>query len=320
VHDLAVGVHPDGGDAWALQDVLAAGVNVGAPPDAFNQLGQDWSQPPWRPDRLAAAGYAPYRDMLRTILRHAGGIRVDHVLGLFRLWWVPHGSTPDRGTYVHYDPEALVGILALEATRADAIVIGEDLGTVAPGVRRFLRERGVLGTSILWFERDEQGRPLSPGSWRELCLATVGTHDLPPTAGYLSGEHLRIRSELGLLTRPLAAERAIDAADLRAYRELLTDLGLLPADSPADERATVEALHRLLARTPAVLLGVQLADAVGDRRAINQPGTRDEYPNWRLPLADSTGRPVLLEDLVDSERVAALVGTVNGRGAAACAG
>ena len=132
VHDLAVGVHPDGADAWALSSTLARGVSVGAPPDMYNQLGQDWVMPPWRPDRLAEVGYAPYRVMMRTILRHAGGLRIDHVIGLFRLWWVPPGCRPSEGTYVGYDHEALVGILVLEAHRAGAVVVGEDLGTVEP--------------------------------------------------------------------------------------------------------------------------------------------------------------------------------------------
>jgi 4-alpha-glucanotransferase len=308
VHDLAVGVHPDGADTWALQEVLARGVTVGAPPDAFNQQGQDWSQPPWRPDRLAEAGYTPYRDMLRTILRHAGGVRVDHVLGLFRLWWVPDGGSPADGTYVRYDHEALVGILVLEAARAGALVVGEDLGVVEPWVRDYLGERGVLGTSILWFEREDQGRPLPPERWRELCLATVTTHDLPPTAGYLAGEHVRIRDQLGLLTRPVEEERRIDAEDREAWLALLRSRGWLAGD--ADEQQTVEALHRALAATPSRLLGVALTDAVGDRRAMNQPGTHREYPNWRWPLADGSGRPVLLEDLVGSPRAAALAAAV----------
>jgi 4-alpha-glucanotransferase len=311
VHDLAVGVHPDGADAWALSDVLAQGVTVGAPPDAFNQQGQDWSQPPWRPDRLAEVGYAPYRDMLRTVLRHGGALRVDHIIGLFRLWWVPAGVSADAGTYVRYDHEALVGILALEAQRAGAFIIGEDLGTVEPWARDYLRERGVLGTSILWFEKDGGGRPLRPESWRELCLATVTTHDLPPTSGYLAGEHIELRERLGLLTRPVAEEIAVDEADRAAVLDQLRGLGLLGDN--ASERDRVEALHRFLTWTPAKLIGVALADAVGDRRAMNQPGTSDEYPNWRLPLADGVGQPVLLEDLMTSIRVTSLARSVNGR-------
>ena len=312
VHDLAVGVHPEGADAWALKGVLAEGVSVGAPPDAYNQQGQDWSQPPMRPDALAELAYVPYRDMLRTVLRHAGGLRVDHVIGLFRLWWVPEGCGPTEGTYVRYDHDALVGILALEAHRAGAFVVGEDLGTVEPWVRDYLADRGVLGTSILWFEKDDEGAPLRPEAWRKLCLASVTTHDLPPTAGYLAGEHIELRERLGLLTRDLEAEQAADVADRAAVLGLLRDLSLLPDD--ATERETVEALHRLLTWTPSALLGVSLADAVGDRRAQNQPGTSNEYPNWRLSLADGAGVPVLLEDLRTRPRVASLASVVSGSG------
>ena len=309
VHDLAVGVHPQGADAWALRDVLAEGITVGAPADAFNQQGQDWSQPPWRPDRLAELGYQPYRDMLRTVLRHAGGLRVDHVLGLFRLWWVPAGLPPSAGTYVRYDHEAMVGILALEAYRAGAFVVGEDLGTVEPWVRDYLRDRGIAGTSVLWFERDwERDVPIRPERWRSLCLATVTTHDLPPTAGYLAGEHVRLRSELGLLARPVEEVAAQDAAEQESWRALLGELGLLRPG--ADVRETVEALHRFVARTPAQLIGVSLADAVGDLRAQNQPGTDDEYPNWRLPLCGPDGVPLVLEQLVSSPRVRSLARAV----------
>jgi 4-alpha-glucanotransferase len=242
--------------------------------------------------------------MIRTILRHAGGIRVDHVLGLFRLWWVPDGAPPSQGTYVRLDHEAMIGVLALEAHRAGALVVGEDLGTVEPWVRDYLSERGILGTSILWFERDADGRPLPPERWRELCLATVTTHDLPPTAGYLAGEHVRIRDELGLLTRPVEEERQVDAEDREAWLRFLRARGLLAEG--AGEAETVQGLHRALALTPSRLRGVALTDVVGDRRAINQPGTHEEYPNWRLPLADGSGRPVVLEELVGSPRAAAL--------------
>ena len=311
VHDLAVGVHPDGADAWGLGPALASGVTVGAPPDAFNQQGQDWSQPPWRPDGLTAAGYAPFRDMLRTVLRHAGALRVDHIIGLFRLWWIPAGQDPAEGTYVHYDHEALIGILALEAQRAGAFVIGEDLGNVEPSAREYLGERGIFGTSILWFERDyDAGKPLPPEDWRELSLAAVTSHDLPPTAGYLAGEHIDLRERLGLLTRPVEEERRQDEADRAAVLYQLVRLNLLPADEPPTERAQVEALHRFLTLTPARLIGVALADAVGDRRAQNQPGTSRAYPNWRLPLADGVGQPVLLEDVMVSARVHDLAAAV----------
>jgi 4-alpha-glucanotransferase len=294
IHDLAVGTAPAGADAWALQHVLAGGVSVGAPPDAFNQQGQDWSQPPWHPARLVEAAYGPYRQLVTAVLRHAGAIRIDHVLGLFRLWWIPSGMAPLHGTYVQYDREALIGILALEAHRAGALVIGEDLGTVAPGTREYLAERGVFGTSVLWFERSEQGDPLPPETWRPLSLATLTTHDLPTTPAALTGEHIDVRDRLGLLTRPVAEERRVDAEDRATWLAMLRRYDLVDDES---EAGLTVALHRYLALTPARLLGISLPDAVGDRRAQNLPGTSDEYPNWRLPLADGRGEPVYLEDL-----------------------
>jgi 4-alpha-glucanotransferase len=306
MHDLAVGVHPYGADAWSLQDTYARGITVGAPPDPYNQNGQDWSQPPWRPDRLAETAYAPFRQMVATILRHAGGIRVDHVIGLFRLWWIPQGLGPTEGTYVRYDHEAMIGILALEAHRAEALVVGEDLGTVEPWVRDYLRERGILGTSILWFEFDFDGggAPLAAERWRELCLASVTTHDLPPTAAYLAGDHVRLRDSLGILTRPLEEELAVDAQERQAWLDNLLRYGLLPEG--ADEEQTLQALHRYLTLTPSRLLCVSLTDLVGDRQAQNQPGTSDEYPNWRVPLTDPDGKPVSLEDVLASGRAARL--------------
>lgn len=314
VHDLAVGASPSGSDAWALQDVLAGGMTVGAPPDAFNARGQDWGLPPWRPDALRAACYAPYRDLLRGVLRHAGALRIDHVMGLFRLWWVPRGRPPTEGTYVSYDAEAMLGVLALEAHRAGAVVIGEDLGTVEPGVREALADRGVLGTSVLWFERDYDGdgAPLPPSRWRADCLATATTHDLPTTAARLSGEHVALRHRLGLLGRPLADEQAGDAAEVAEWLAVLARLGLLP-EGPGDEEAVITAVHRFLTRTPARMLGVWLPDAVGDRRPQNLPGTWDQYPNWRLPVADAAGRPMTLEQLAASPRLRALTREVRTR-------
>ncbi|MBX7435297.1 4-alpha-glucanotransferase [Mycobacterium sp. Y57] len=313
MHDLAVGVDPNGADAWALQDVLALGVTAGAPPDEFNQLGQDWSQPPWRPDRLAEQAYEPFRALVNAVLRHAGGVRIDHIIGLFRLWWIPKGALPTEGTYVRYDHEAMIGIVALEAHRAGAVVVGEDLGTVEPWVRDYLRDRGLYGTSILWFEmqHDGSGRPLPAERWREHCLSAVTTHDLPPTAGYLAGEHVRLRDRLGLLTRSAEDELAADLAQQQAWLAELRRVGLLAEDagsagSAEDVDEVVLALHRYLGRTPSRLLALSLADAVGEVRAQNQPGTTDEYPNWRVPLGDPQGRPILLDDVFTDPRAAAL--------------
>ena len=317
VHDLAVGVDLASADAWTLRGVLAPGISVGAPPDMYNQQGQDWNQPPWHPGRLAEAGYAPFRNMLATVLRHAGGIRVDHILGLFRLWWVPAGNAPGDGAYVRYDHEALIGILALEAQRAGAVVIGEDLGTFEPWVRDYLAARGILGTSILWFEYDGDS-PLAPEKYRTQALASVNTHDLPPTAGYLAGDHVALRSRLGLLERSEDEEREEHNASLEKMLALVRERGYLP-DGPASnagasagsEERTIEALHLLLTQTPSVLLGVALVDAVGERRVQNQPGTSAElYPNWQVPLSGPDGKPVFLDDLPANPRFNALLAAV----------
>ena len=247
--------------------------------------------------------------MVRTVLRDSGGIRVDHIIGLFRLWWIPDGGTPADGTYVHYDHEALLGILVLEAQRAGAVVIGEDLGVVAPHVRDYMMERGLVGTSILWFEW-EDGQPRPPEQYRDLCLSTVTTHDLPPSAGYLSLEHVALREKLGLLTRPVEEERAQEEASIARVRDACVQRGLLQPGAGLD--AVVEALHRWMALTPSRMLAVALADLVGDHRAINQPGTNDEYPNWRIPLAGPDGRPVSLEDVREADLAPVLFAALRG--------
>ena len=299
MHDLAVGVHPAGSDAWSLRDLYAQGITVGAPPDMYNQQGQNWDQPPWLPAALAESGYAALRDMVRGLLRHAGALRIDHVIGLFRLWWIPDGAGAAEGTYVRYDHEAMIGVLVLEAHRAGAVVIGEDLGLVEPWVRDELAARGVLGTSVLWFEQ-EGGAPRPPEHYRRDVLATVNTHDLPPTAGYLADEHVALRARLGLLEQPVAEARADAARERAAMLALLRDRGLI--DDDAGEEEIIAALHVLLAAAPSRLLGVALVDAVGERRVQNQPGTDTEYPNWQVPLADAAGRAVLLDDLAATER------------------
>ena len=301
MHDLAVGVDPHGADAWALGSILASGVTVGAPPDMYNQVGQDWNQPPWRPDRLAEAAYLPYRDMLRAVMQHAGALRIDHILGLFRMWWIPAGLPASHGTYVTVDHEAMLGIACLEAERAGVVLIGEDLGTLEPWVRDALASRGILGTVISWFEEDDAGSPHDPQQWRASSLASITTHDLPPTAGYLRDEHVRIRSELGLLRNDVAAEQEDALVRRTAWARLCRDRGWLAGVDIETEAGLDEltvALHRALAASPAMLIGIGLPDAVGDRRAQNQPGTDTEYPNWRFPLADASGHPVLLDAIL----------------------
>ncbi len=300
LHDLAVGVDADGADAWALADVLAAGVSVGAPPDNFTPRGQDWGLPPWRPDRLAATGYAALRDMLRAVLSHADGLRIDHVAGLWRLWWIPPGDGPDRGTYVHYDADTMLAVLALEAHRAAATVVGEDLGTVEPEVTQALSDNGMLGCAVSWFTRDQSAphEPLlTPANWPRRAAASLSTHDLPTAAGFLRGEHVRVRADLGLLDDVTAEEENADR-ERAEWLALLRSEGLLDSVSEPDESAIIVAMHRLLAATPSQLKLISPYDVVGEPRQPNLPGTIDEYPNWRLPL------PVTLEELRTDPRVA----------------
>ncbi|TQK77391.1 4-alpha-glucanotransferase [Rarobacter incanus] len=312
MQDLAVGVHPQGADVWALGELLAQGVSVGAPPDMYNQLGQDWSQPPWRPDALDATAYQAYRGMLRSMFQHCGAVRIDHVIGLFRLWWIPRGADPRFGAYVRYDHEALVGILCLEAQRAGVAVVGEDLGTFEHWVSDYLADRGLLGTAVLWFEKEWDGSVKAPEHYRRSALATVTTHDLPPTAGYLELEHVRLREELGLLTVPVAEETASAEAEIATVRAALIARGLLDPNGPVDLDDTIVALHRYLAMTPSLLQGVALVDLVGERRTQNQPGTDQEYPNWRVPLTDGTGSEVLLEDIADAPLAGRIAAAMNG--------
>lgn len=306
-HDLAVGVHPAGSDTWTIPEAFARGIGVGAPPDMYNQQGQNWSQPPWCPDALERMDYAPLRDMARTVLRHAGVLRVDHVMGLFRLWWIPDGSPASRGTYVRFNHDAMVGILLLEAYRAGAVVVGEDLGNVEPWVRDYLSDRGMWGTSIFWFEKDEQGNPLRAEDYRYGALVSVDTHDLPPAAGYLAEEHVDLRARLGLLVEPEEEVRAQARHERETVYARLREYGLI-GDDPS-EREVIEAMHVYLAKTPSPLLCISLVDAVGERRAQNQPGTDQEYANWKIPLADGTEKVVLVEELATNPRLISLVET-----------
>lgn len=290
IHDLAVGVDAEGADAWALADVLATGVTVGAPPDNFTPRGQDWGLPPWRPDRLAATGYGALREMLEAVLAHADGLRIDHVAGLWRLWWIPPGDGPERGTYVHYDAEVMLAVLALAAHQARAIVIGEDLGTVEPEVTEALADNEMLGCAVSWFVRDESAadQPLLPAvRWPERAAASISTHDLPTAAGFLRAEHVRARADRGLLD-DVAAEQDSAQHERAELIALLRAQGLLPAgDGEPDEAAIVTAMHQFLAATPSRLKLISPYDVLAEPRQPNLPGTIDEYPNWRLPLPRS---------------------------------
>ena len=308
--DLAVGVHSLGSEIWSMPEIFAPGMSVGAPPDMYSQQGQNWSQPPWSPRGLAKAGYAPLRDMLRSVLSYSGAVRIDHILGLFRLWWIPEGMEASAGAYVSYDHEAMVGIVLLEAQRAGAVVIGEDLGTVEPWVRGYLNDRGILGTSVLWFEKEGSGWPLWPDHYRRSCLAAVTTHDLPPTLGYLEGVHTQLRNRLGLLVEDLDQVLEADRVERERMVSRLNEGGFIHNDEPSEEEL-VMGFHAYLAASPALLLAVSLVDAVGEKAPQNLPGTSDQYPNWCIPLHGSDGEEAHIEDLAASEKVHAFLSNVN---------
>ena len=310
--DLAVGVHPYGSEKWSRPELFASGMSVGAPPDVYSQQGQNWSQPPWSPRSLADSGYLPLRDMVRAALANAGAVRIDHILGMFRLWWIPDGRAATEGTYVYYDHEAMMGVILLEAQRAGAVVIGEDLGVVEPWVRDYLRERGVLGTSVVWFEKEGSGWPLRPEHYRDRALAAVNIHDLPPTLGYIRGIQTTLRSELGLLTDDIETVRAGDRLELEQMGARLHEYGCIDGAEPS-ERETVEGLYRYVAKTSSKLVVASLVDAVGDVRPQNMPGTgADLYPNWCVPLCDSDGEEVAIEDLPTDERLTSLFALLRG--------
>jgi 4-alpha-glucanotransferase len=266
--DLAVGVDPDGADAWMLQDYFAPGVTVGAPPDDFNLEGQGWGLLAFDPWRLRAGAYEPFAKMIRASLRHAGGLRYDHVMGLFRLFWIPDGTAPSGGAYVRYPHRDLLGILALESVRAKGIIVGEDLGTVSPGVREELAARAILSYRLMWFEADP------PARWPAAALAAVTNHDLPTVAGLWSGRDLEDQQRNGVVSGHAFA------SDLRARLARLADI-----DPAAGPQAAVEAAYRLLGDAPCRLVIATVEDALGVALRPNLPGTtEDRRPNWSVPL------------------------------------
>jgi 4-alpha-glucanotransferase len=288
--DLPVGFDPDGADAWVDQDLLAIGCRIGAPPDEFNRDGQDWGLPPYVPWRLRAAGYGPWRDTLRRVLRHAGTLRVDHVMGLFRLYLVPPGRDARTGAYVYQPGADLFELACLEATLAGAVLVGEDLGTVEPEVRDAMARRGVLGYRVGWFEDSPSA------SWPATSVAMLTTHDLPTAAGLLGGHDAAARAEAGLAPDPEG-----DAVLRRRLDALAAADGAAPGDvappgevPPVGAQPLTTAAYTALARSGSDLVVVTLEDAVGQVERPNLPGTLDEHPNWRLAL------PVPIERLDDA--------------------
>jgi len=289
--DLAIGVSPAGADAWSFADLFARGVTIGAPPDPYSATGQNWGLPPIDPRALAATGYRYFIDTLRSALRHAGALRIDHILGFFRLFWIPEGATAVDGAYIRYPANDLLGILALESARHLAVVVGEDLGTVPAEVAPALAKWGVLSSKVLIFERERDGRFKSPRSYPSLSLATANTHDMWPLTGYWDGRDIDTRAGAGLLT-PDEADRAREERerDRIALLERLAEDDVLPFPiapaSPADLRGAV---HELLSRSSAQLVGLSLDDLAGELDGVNLPGVGPEkHPSWmrkmRQPL------------------------------------
>jgi 4-alpha-glucanotransferase len=290
MQDLAIGCDPQGADSWMWQDVFALGARVGAPPDEFNTQGQDWGVPPFNPWRLRQAHYQPFVQTVRAGLRHAGGIRIDHVMGLFRLFWIPPGADARAGAYVRYPHAELLDILALESHRAGAYVVGEDLGTVTDEMRHELAARDVLSYRLLWFEPDP------PPRFPARALAAVTTHDLPTIAGLWSGSDLAEQHELGLDP---------NAESTTAIRDRLAHW--LDAPDDADTAAVVEGAYRLLAQAPSAVVTATLDDALLVEERPNVPGTTDERPNWSLAL------PRPLEEVQADPLVAKVASALNRR-------
>ena len=322
MQDMAVGVHSLGADVWWNPERFAVGsVTVGCPPDFYNQQGQDWGQPPFNPNYLAKTGYGVYREMVHNMFSHAGAVRIDHVLGLFRLWWIPQGEGARGGAYVTYDYEAMIAILTIEASRVNGLVVGEDLGTVPDYVRTVLGEHGLLGCMVEWFARVDDspnaGDPYAdPSTYRKYALASVTTHDLPPTAGYLQFEHVKLREQLHLLSGPVEEFQASATDERNAMMDRLVESGLITPEVAGDVEGhiqeIVEAMHKMLLKSPSVLLQAALVDGVGETRTQNQPGTSSEYSNWRVPLAGPDLKVVHTDEVFDLPRVQSLAAIMNG--------
>ncbi|MGK2929627.1 MAG: 4-alpha-glucanotransferase [Acidimicrobiales bacterium] len=279
IADLAVGVDPGGADAWSDQDMLALDARIGAPPDEFAADGQDWGLPPSIPHALRADGYESFARTIRANMRNGGGIRIDHVLGLFRTYWIPSDGDPARGAYVRSNAEELLAVLAIESERAGTFVVGEDLGTVGPGVRETLAANGVLGTRLVYFEDDP------PEAWRSNVLGAATTHDLPTIAGVWTGADRRQREEAGL------------SAD--GTEQLRETVRRIAGESP-DVEGAICAVHEALAASPADIVVGNLDDVLAVEERPNMPGTIDEWPNWSIAL------PTSLDDLVDGPAPATL--------------
>jgi len=307
--DLAVSVDRAGSDAWTYRECYALGASIGAPPDDFNLSGQDWGLPPFRPETLRRLHYAPFVNALRSTMPLAGALRIDHVMGLMRLFWIPPGGTPKDGAYVHYALDEMLAIVAIESHRHHCLVIGEDLGTVADALRAALARYGVLSYRVLFFERDAAGEFLPADALPKEALVSVSTHDLPTLAGWWEGRDVRLRQELNLFPSDAirdseAVRRAQDRVRLLLALErarLLPEGVSADALPPALDAQMIEAVHAYAAAAPSHLMMLQLEDALGLAEQANLPSTTDEHPNWQRKL------PLDLDALFEADRVRALL-------------
>lgn len=309
IADLAVGMDAGGSHVWSRRDEVLPGLSIGAPPDLLGPDGQDWGLTTFAPLALKRTGFDGFIATIRTALEHAGGIRIDHALGLNRMWVIPHGGSPADGAYLKYPLTDMLRILAIESHRANAIVIGEDLGTVPEGLRPRLEQNHVLGMRVLPFERDEDGGYIPPSEWQEQAVAMTGTHDLPTIAGRWIGRDIDWTWKLGR-TSPHddeASQRAARDAERKELWDALTDSGRAEGQPPApdDPGPVVDAALAHTARTPCELAIFPMEDIVGLIEQPNLPGTIDEHPNWRRRMPDTT------ESLLARSEVAARIDTIN---------
>jgi 4-alpha-glucanotransferase len=309
--DLAVGLDPNGAEAWSAQDLLAPAASIGAPPDVYNPKGQDWGLAPFNPLALERHAYRPFLATIRANMRHAGALRVDHVIGLKRLWWIVGEGGPQAGGYVSYPLYDLLSLLALESERHGCLVVGEDLGTVPEGFREELHRRRILSYRLLLFERKgSDGEFVEPEQYPALAATAVSTHDLATFRGMWEGRDLEWRRDLGLYPSQDHADQDTEArVKMRTHLQtaLRQDLQAIGSGGDPDVRTFSLAAHRFLARTPSRLLLVQLEDVLDQRDQMNLPGTIDEHPNWRRRLT------VSLQQIFDepfARRLAEVVATV----------
>jgi 4-alpha-glucanotransferase len=297
--DLAVGADPSGAETWSNQRAVITDAQVGAPPDIYNPTGQEWGLPPFHPLALKKEGYRSFIDLLRANMRRAGGLRIDHVMALRQLYWIPRGGTAAQGAYVRYPMEDLIGILALESHRNHCLVVGEDLGTVPPGFRERMTRARILSYRVLFFEQAD-GKFVAPYRYPELSLAVAGSHDLPTLSAWMAASDLALKEKLRLFpTEALSKGAHLDRIrDRQALLAAFRERGLA-ADPAMSMAQFADTAHAFLASTASAITMIQLDDVTHEATPVNVPTTSTEHPNWRrrlsLTLEEIAAEPTFLE-------------------------